>query len=184
MFIQLIFSDLFSIIYAFKVLVIANNTEARMEYAKGPRFAVDFALRTRENLELLNNSPYDVTQLINSLIGLLIIPRDYGFRYINDDLLEPELRNAVFQCVNQNTYPSRTTLHSILTHMRNAVCHSRMKFHVDTAGSNAIAKDIKTIEFNDRKNENGNVYRFQMEISVELLQKFVYAFSTAIGETL
>ena len=152
-----------------------------MEYATGPQFAIDFAERTKKNLELLNNSSYDVTQLINSLVGLLIIPRDYGFRHINDNLIEPELRNAVLQGVQMNTYPSEISLNSVLTHMRNAVCHSRMKFHVDKAGTDAVVKDIATIEFKDSKRELGEIYRFQMEISIDLLKKLVYAFSAAIA---
>ena len=153
-----------------------------MEYATGPQFAIDFAERTKKNLELLNNSPYDVTQLINSLVGLLIIPRDYGFKYINEDLVDSNLRAAVLRGVRQNTYLTETSLNSVLTHMRNAVCHSRMRFHVDKAGKEAVAKDIKTVEFKDIKYEKGKVYRFQMEISVELLRELVYAFSEAIAE--
>lgn len=150
-----------------------------MEYAKGPQFAADFTARTKENLAQLN-STYDVTQLINSLVGLLIIPRDYGFKYINDDLLDPILKNAIFQKVVENSYPDGTTLKSVLTHMRNAVCHSRMKFHVDKAGAEAAAKDIKIIEFRDSKKEDGRIYRFHMEISVDLLREFIFAFSDAI----
>ena len=151
-----------------------------MEYAKGPLFAVDFANRTKENLALLGNSPYDVTQFINSLIGLLIIPREYGYEFINDALLDSKLRDAIFQKVVENNYPEGTTLKSVLTHMRNAVCHSRMKFHVDTAGAEAVSKDIKIIEFRDRKTQDGNTYQFLMEIPIELLHDFVFAFLEAI----
>ena len=155
-----------------------------MEYAKGPQFAADFTKRTKDNLALLGNSPYDVTQLINSLIGLLIIPREYGYEFINDNLLDSKLRDAIFQKVLENDYPEGTTLKSVLTHMRNAVCHSRMKFHVDKAGTEAVSKDIKIIEFRDRKTKDGNTYQFHMEIPIELLREFVFAFSEAITNSI
>ena len=43
-----------------------------MMYPKNKRFIGEFAARTKENYSRVEYGPYEVTQLINSMVGLFI----------------------------------------------------------------------------------------------------------------
>lgn len=153
-----------------------------MEYAKGKKFAAAFAARTKVNLQQLDAGQYDVTQLINSMIGLLIIPRQHGYTHISDDIIPPKIRGRIYSTVETNTYPEGTNIKEILRHMKNAISHSRMKFCVDMNGNEAVVRDIKIVEFRDQYKKDGQKHEFHMRITVDLLQQFLYEFSDAISK--
>ena len=110
-------------------------------------FVKEFAERTRMNLEIVEKSDApsakEVTQLINSLLGLLVVPNErYKFsRNNNNRCTEYALRAAnktsygkikdiinnikaekKFFCDydNEKNYP----VSNFIKHLRNAVCHS------------------------------------------------------------
>ena len=101
-----------------------------MMYNKGNKFIADFVSRTKKNDEIVkNNDGYEVTQLINSLIGLLIIPEQTMYRQITDDSVDDKLLVKLISCINKNTYkPKKEDLQAITRHMRNAVAHSKISF--------------------------------------------------------
>ena len=63
-----------------------------MIYAKGKDFVRDYILRTKENCLRLEQGPYEVTQLINSAIGLLIIPQQKLYNEIANNMISEELK--------------------------------------------------------------------------------------------
>lgn len=59
--------------------------------AKGDEFIKDFALRTKENYRMVQKGSYEATQLINSTVGLLIIPQQEQYDKIVDSIVSEEL---------------------------------------------------------------------------------------------
>lgn len=57
-----------------------------MEYAKDSAFVKDFIHRTKENIRN-GTHPYEVTQLVNSLIGLLVLPKERHYTNIQDKMI-------------------------------------------------------------------------------------------------
>ncbi len=94
-------------------------------------FVRDFAKRTQENLELLkqiqkekpNYKVYEVTQLINSLLGLLIFPKESFYLKIPKTSLET-LRKEGWP-IPQSSKPDleAKNLKDLLRRMRNATAH-------------------------------------------------------------
>jgi len=102
----------------------------------------DFALRTQKNLHALRNlqasdpksEVYEVTQLINSMLGLLVFPQQ---RYVANIPKVPlsNLANqgwAVPKIVGD--YPQVENLNQLVRFLRNAVAHFNLKFLSDSDG--------------------------------------------------
>ena len=105
-------------------------------------FIKDFAERTKFNLEYINNhkdidGPYEITQMINSLLGIIILPVEkYKDSYIRPlkkdqakfDESKSAIKNIMDNCKNDNRY--RSTYWGsddpleFLRRLRNAVSHS------------------------------------------------------------
>lgn len=96
----------------------------------------DFTKRTLENLELVENlkaddpdaEVYEVTQLINSLLGLVVLPRQ---KYLAD-IPETPLTDLVRQgwaiprtIVN---HPKTPNLRRLIVYLRHAVAHFNIEF--------------------------------------------------------
>ena len=73
-----------------------------MEYAKDSEFLKDFVLRTKANISMCQ-SPYEVTQLVNSLIGLLILPKEQYYQNIQDDMINSQLLTTIKQKITINS---------------------------------------------------------------------------------
>lgn len=99
----------------------------------------DFAYRTRVNLETLRqlqkSQPkleiYEVTQLINSMLGLLVFPQQ---RYIEcipkTPLTELEGQGWPIPKVVDN-YPQVRDLNELVRYLRNAIAHCNLEFLSD-----------------------------------------------------
>lgn len=98
----------------------------------------EFARRTKKNLEILEqikkDSPskkieiYETTQQINSLLGLLVFPRE---RYYNDIPETPitELANmgwAIPKVIDG--YPQATNLRELVSYIRHSIAHCNIEF--------------------------------------------------------
>ena len=105
-------------------------------------FIGDFALRTRSNNALVNSMakgrfdpegvPYEVTQLINSLLGLIIIPYEKfknvrkkpNEAYTNNESRVIEIIRACEKDKRYfNNYPGKYNVFKIIGHLRNSVAH-------------------------------------------------------------
>lgn len=118
-----------------------------MEYLKGKDFVSDFAERTLANLEKIekeksDDAKYEVTQLVNSLLGLIVFPKE---REVTDDKC---VKNLVPYIIKTNNY-------SLIQHMRNAISHSHIFFESGNILDKNGKKQIASIKFFDCKNCEG-----------------------------
>lgn len=111
-------------------------------------FINDFARRTKKNYEKIlyryeeeEANRYEVTQLINSLFGLLIVPNEkYKYRKNGQGVRENVLKNTpaykeiidLIQDVKNdnryyNSYDDRFEVSDFIRHMRNSLAHSGNK---------------------------------------------------------
>jgi len=99
----------------------------------------DFARRTRANLvpmrHLQTSHPeleiYEVTQLINSMVGLLVFPKE---RYIRQIPLIPlvELESQGWSIPNVvGDYPQVKYLNELVSYLRNGIAHCNLEFISD-----------------------------------------------------
>ena len=110
-----------------------------MEYQNVVR---DFAERTRRNLHLLRrlqqeNSElevYEVTQLVNSMLGLLVFPQQCWYEQIPETPLSKlkEQGWPIPRVVGDFLDP--TDLRQLVRYLRNAVSHFNIRFSVDDEG--------------------------------------------------
>jgi hypothetical protein len=103
----------------------------------------DFARRTRENLRILRAAHergehiYEVTALINSMLGLLVFPQQ---KYVNS-IPETSLEELSVQGwpipVVVGDFPQVLNLRQLIRNLRNAVSHFNIEFY--TEGGEQIA---------------------------------------------
>ncbi len=140
--------------------------------AKENDFIKDFALRTKENYERLESGPYEVTQLINSMLGLLIMPTETQYNNIVDNLIDPNLLLKLRSCVSKDTYPNETppSLQNICRHVRNATAHCHITPQASLPVYKGAPLEIGSIVFKDvSERKNGKTEKFEMELTPELL---------------
>ena len=90
-------------------------------------FIRDYIERTKLNYERLKAGPYEVTQLINSAIGLLIIPEQKLYDKITNKMISKQLLNELIVHIQINTYDKQPNLKIIARHLRNSVAHARLE---------------------------------------------------------
>ena len=140
-----------------------------MQYEK---FKRDFIIRTKENLlKITEQNGYEVTQLINSSIGLLIVPEQKFYNEIDNSFVNEATLNEINLCIDSK---NKMSLKEIVRHLRNSISHSRIKFENDNG-------KISKILFEDRVE---NTTTFYAKIGVELYEKFVLEFSNNIVKKL
>jgi hypothetical protein len=98
----------------------------------------DFAKRTNINLRIIEknkicgNESYEVTQLINSCLGLLVFPREKFFNSIPETQIEElEKQGWVIPEVSGN-FPQVENLKQLLRYLRNAIAHFNIEFISDS----------------------------------------------------
>ena len=151
-----------------------------MMYARGNDFIKDFATRTKANLKIVENGPYEVTQLINSMVGLLIIPETLQFNKITDSLIDGALLDKMKNCIEANTYHTPINLKEISKHLRNAVAHSRIKFEAEKPNITTHPLIIHSVRFEDINKDTGESIAIKVEI--DLLKDFLFAFSDTVSK--
>lgn len=100
----------------------------------------DFAHRTVRNLELVEDvaasgqEAFEITQLVNSTLGLLVFPKEEYYDAIPRKALQ-DLRDdgwPVPAAVGE--LPDANDLQQLMRYMRNAVAHYNVQFLADTKG--------------------------------------------------
>jgi len=144
-----------------------------MMYATADEFIRDFSKRTKSNYEFIkkSNGKYSVTQLINSLVGLLIIPQQKQFDKITESLISTELYEKLSQCVSKNTYKKELNLSEIVRHMRNSVAHARMEFIAGIPALSSAPIEIHAIKFVDVNTDTHET--IDIELTIDLLEDFI-----------
>lgn len=150
-----------------------------MEYAKDTAFVKDFVLRTKENISC-GNHPYKVTQLVNSLVGLLILPKERYYTNIQDNMLDSELLANIRSKITINNPCKHCSLKYIVRRMRNAIAH----FHI-VCNADKYTHEIVEIVFSDFDDgNNGRIPNFQITLPVDLVQRFLEQFSEAVSQSI
>ncbi|WP_027177116.1 HEPN family nuclease [Desulfovibrio aminophilus] len=105
-----------------------------MEYRDVVR---DFAERTKKNLETidrlrdLGEEVYETTQLINSMLGLLVFPREEFVDRI-PQIPFADLARAGWPTPNvRNRFPQARDLRQLIRYLRNAIAHFNLEFLSD-----------------------------------------------------
>lgn len=134
-------------------------------------FVKDFYKRT---LKLLNStqSEYDVALLINSMVGLLVVPKERYFRSIQvaDRFVDNELLNRIRSAFADGAEISFT---EILRRLRNSVCHGDMEIKAEKSNYIGEQPKISSIVFIDQSGSSA-------EISIDLLKCFLINFATNV----
>jgi len=130
----------------------------------------DFARRTLHNLRFIEGNKtqpdvYEVTQLINSMLGLLVFPKEEFWDTILPIPLKdiPSFQKIHVRC---DTYKEKCNdLKTLIRHMRNSISHFRIEFRDDK-------NYVSHIAMSDQHNGQD----WQAEMSVFDLREFVVWF--------
>lgn len=89
------------------------------------KFIRDHAKRSRENYKLLKSSGSPTAALIDSLIGLLVLPSQKLFDEIAQDIVDDAslLENILSECSTGPTTRSPRSLFQVAQHLRSSAAH-------------------------------------------------------------
>lgn len=149
----------------------ASETEYVREYIDRTKWNYNFIKRVSDSFE--------VTQLINSMVGLLIIPKERYLDQITDNLIDQGLLDKMIRCIRKDDY-SDSTLKGIVKHMRNAVAHGRIEFCAEKPPLNEAPLIIHSVIFKDQDDIKRPSKYFEIDIKVDLLEEFLFAFADGI----
>lgn len=150
-------------------------------------FVKDFVKRTQKNYNSLSSGPYEVTQLINSAVGLLIIPKEHFYAQINDNLITSELLSKLKNCIvykqGVKQYEEDYDLQHIINHIRNSIAHGSIDFQAEQNCQTGETTCIHSVRFTDtdKKYRPNSPHFFEIEISIPLLREFFFAFANAVS---
>ena len=180
-------------------------------------YEFSFAKRTIKNLEFIQKrvetekeegktdkditDVFEVTQLINSFVGLLIIPRQMCFKYMPNDISFPlgSPANELFNKIKSDTLVCEDTYFKtkwnqqsrrwekvneyeevtpkvLALRMRNAVSHDNLVIHPISPGKDGA---ITGIEFSDKPSRNDNETKeyFKLVLTIKETEILVKALS-------
>ena len=161
--------------------------------------AVGFAQRTRKNLEYVsrardcNEDVHVVTHLVNSLLGIIVVPEQ---RYskkpfwsitlveLHNELGWPEWKITLDE-PNQER-PKTETLGTLMWHLRNATAHGHFRFfgepdsrHLSEVGLIVEDKPLGAREFNWRAEITGpELYEFCLRLADHIEESIKYSDGT------
>ena len=145
--------------------------------------ALGFAARTRKNLDHIekayarNVDVHVITQLANSLLGLIVFPKEKNF-YSHVKALELQQLEAQGWPQWQIWKGERLTLGDLVDHLRNAVAHGHMAFSSDDREPGKV-----TIEVEDYK-RNAKVPYWCARIQADDLRSFCLKFIDLLENTI
>lgn len=149
---------------------------------------IDFARRTRANLEYIEaakgrgETVFEVTQLANSLLGLLVFPQQRYFSKIPETPLAELVEKGWPRIEATHGELPKDNLRQLLRMLRNSIAHCNVEFIAETAGTNEIITGIKvwnTIEV--EKTEEGKKTKvrrktWEATLSIQDLRTIVFKF--------
>ncbi|MCJ7729588.1 MAG: HEPN family nuclease [Sedimentisphaerales bacterium] len=140
----------------------------------GRDFVKVFAKRTRENLDaiealrVLGAGVFEITQLVNSCLGLIAFPRQVCFDNIPETPLNKLDSEGWPIPHDEGEFPPAPNLNKLIEHLRNGIAHGRLKFSHDEKG------EIESLLVWDERNRKKN---WQARFNMDELRKFVVKFS-------
>lgn len=134
-------------------------------------FIKDFYKRTVDILTSYKGE-YDVAMMINSMVGLLVVPKERYFhsRAVPDSLVAESLLSQVRATYTKNPDISLT---KILRHLRNAVSHGNMEIRAEQPNSVGEQMKIGVVIFEDLDGTSA-------QIPIALLRNFLISFATGV----
>jgi hypothetical protein len=134
----------------------------------GENFVQEFFKRTLYNLKCYDELhkednqkyPNNVTQLINSFLGLIVFVREDNLNLTNEIYENFKDKIQIWK------YEKNPDTHELLRHLRNSTAHGRLKEKIDNHNN------IIGLTFKDKipKDEE---YKFEMELSVKEIRKMI-----------
>ena len=125
-----------------------TGDETKIDEMQEAVFKKNEVIRAMKKDKFQYEDYYEVTQLINSLVGLLVFEEQVYYKYLSDKPEKLELFKCLNQCVKHesyiNTYRDKRALEikqwetipleqdtpkSVLTHIRNSIAHSHLMIH-------------------------------------------------------
>ena len=144
-----------------------------MDYQK--EFIVDFAKRTRSNLEFIERAEgcdvFKVTQLFNSMLGLLVFPQQSYMDRIPETSVQ-DLVNVGWPDIKViRGDASYENLRELIRMLRNGVAHCNVKF---------IADDKNQLTglriWNHKGDKSRNLKNWEAELSIQDLRTIAFKF--------
>ena len=155
-----------------------------MQFIDKQKIMPEYIDRTLENLNIIENSTsksYEITQLINSFVGLLVLPKEKAFSNIDDAMIKEPILNTIKSnvkiCKSKTGKDESINLKNIVKHLRNGVCHFRIDFY----GNQNIEK-IRITDFYKNTKKQIKIQTFDTTLEVELLRDFVMEFGESMRE--
>ena len=143
-----------------------------MDYQK--QFIIDFAKRTRANLEFIEaaqsrgENVFEVTQLANSLLGLLVFPREHYMKSIPNTHLSELAEQGWPTIRTTHGKLKQNNLKQLMRMLRNSIAHCNVEFIAD---ENSEIIGIKVWN----KNDNGEK-TWQAKLSIDDLRSIAFKF--------
>lgn len=169
-------------------------------------FIEDFAKRTMENKRIIdaivNHRPiydyeaYEVTQLINSLLGLVIMPTEkYKKKAIAESTVYRECNEKIFNLLKKceeekryfNNYEEDYHVFRVINHLRNSIAHSGnegLHFYPVQEGGDSVITGVvfydSQYEINKRSTmpkNVGSVAEFCLRLTIDEIEELVETIS-------
>jgi hypothetical protein len=134
----------------------------------------DFAKRTRKNLSLIQSEAkagreaYEVTQLINSMLGLLVFPQQEFYDKIPETKLDDLKKDGWPIPRVRGNYPQVSNLKQLARYLRNGIAHFNLRF--TETGSHVDGLIIWNVPPNGNKN-------WEAELKIEELEGITNRFT-------
>ncbi len=135
---------------------------------------LDFAKRTKKNLDFVREAAkkenpteakvYEFTQLINSMLGLLVFPKEEYYKKIEDIKFDELVDQGWPKISSSGDFSDAKTLGELLCHMRNAITHFHIEFLHEREELNGVK--LWDEEYSSRRKN------WEAELSQDDLEKF------------
>ena len=156
-----------------------------MDYDK-TNLVLDFARRTKKNLEFIEhsltrdrlnseNDVYEVTQLINSLLGLLVFPQQKFYDAIPETPLLELVKDGWPEIIPVEGNLKEDNLRQLLRYLRNGVSHFNIEFLTNRHNKIIGISIWNTPPHTDKPD-------WKVNLSLQDLKKIVYKFIDTLEE--
>ncbi|OPC54600.1 hypothetical protein BAY06_12840 [Elizabethkingia anophelis] len=136
-----------------------------MEYKN---FDIDFIERTLSIIQQydelhLDNRKYEVTLMINSLLGIIVFPKEKNISYIPNDKINESLNESI-GLTQSDINPKIKTVKELINKLRNSISH----FDFETK-SNTITSEIEKIIFYDKNIYVADFHIKELKLFIEYI---------------
>jgi len=135
----------------------------------------EFITRTKEiikqyeSVQVPQKEKYEVTLLINCLVGLLIVPQQKWYKVLPTEIVSEtewgiDADNII--CCKSGKKGERKTIRNVAKHLRNSISHYNFEVQKGNSGK------IDNTKFKDFTDENKTTKTFEIVMSIVSLRKF------------